>query len=72
MSVDDAHKTGASNEAGILSGDQIIRLNHMRTHELNMEEILDEITSREGYSILMDIKRNDEILRKHFRLREDL
>ena len=72
MSVDDAHKTGASYEAGILSGDQIIRLNHMRTHELNMEEILDEITSREGYSILMDIKRNDEILRKHFRLREDL
>ena len=62
----------ASYEAGILSGDQIIRLNHMRTHELNMEEILDEITSREGYSILMDIKRNDEILRKHFRLREDL
>ncbi len=61
-----------SYEAGILSGDQIIQLNHMRRHELNMEDILDIISIREGFPISMIIKRNGHFLRKHFRLREDL
>ncbi len=62
----------ASYEAGILAGDQIVRLNNMRHHELNMEEILETISSGEGYPISMTIKRENKFLRKFFRLREDI
>lgn len=59
-------------ESGILPGDQIIQINHLRRHELNMEDILDIITLRQGYPINMTIKREDQYFRKQFRLREDL
>ncbi len=61
-----------SYEAGILPGDQIVQINQLRQHELNMEDILDIITMREGYPVLMVIKRGDIYHRKQFRLREDL
>lgn len=59
-------------EAGILAGDQIIQINHLRRHELEMNEIINILTSREGVRISMMIKREDKFLRKQFRLREDL
>lgn len=59
-------------EAGILGGDQIIQLNHMNRRDLNMEEILDILSLREGYPISITINRNGLILRKQFNLREDL
>ncbi len=61
-----------SYEAGILPGDQIVQINHLRHYELNMEDILDIITIRERYPISMIIKRGDTYHRKEFRLREDL
>ncbi len=59
-------------EAGILAGDQIIQINHLRPHELEMNEIINILTSREGVRISMMIRRDDKVLRKQFRLREDL
>lgn len=62
----------AAYEAGILSGDQIVQINHLRRHELDMNEILNILTSNEGIRISMIIHRNEEIMQKRFRLREDL
>lgn len=59
-------------EAGILPGDQIIQINHLRRHELDMEYILDIISLREGYPISITIMREGQFFRKYFRLREDL
>ncbi len=62
----------AAYEAGVLAGDQIMRLNHLLGHQLNMEEILDILTFRKGYFINMQVKRDNSIMKKNFRLREDL
>ncbi len=62
----------AAYEAGILPGDQIIHINHLRKHELDMEYILDLISLREGYPISMTVMREGQFYRKFFRLREDL
>lgn len=62
----------AAYEAGILAGDQVMQLNHLLGHQLNMEEILDVLTFRQGFPINMQVKRDTSIMRKNFRLREDL
>ncbi len=62
----------AAYEAGILAGDQIMRLNHLLGHQLNMEDMLDILTFRKGYPINMQVKRDNSIMKKNFRLREDL
>lgn len=62
----------AAYEAGIVSGDRIIQLNHLTRHDLNMNDILDLLTNREGTRIVMVINRDGKTLRKEFRLREDL
>lgn len=59
-------------EAGILAGDQIIQINHLRRHEMNMNEILNILTSREGMRVSLIIRRENQLIRKQFRLREDL
>ncbi len=59
-------------EAGIQPGDYIMQLNHLTRSELNLDEILDAINLREGHQISMLINRDGLLLRKHFRLREDL
>ncbi len=59
-------------EAGIQSGDYIMQLNHLSRTELNLDEILDQINLREGHHISMLVNRDGLLLRKHFRLREDL
>ncbi len=62
----------AAYEAGIQPGDYIVQLNHLSRSELNLDEILDAINLREGHQISMLINRDGLILRKNFRLREDL
>lgn len=62
----------AGYEAGILSGDQIVALNMKSHHQLTLEDILDALSAREGRQISMVLVRDEEILRKRFRLREDL
>ncbi len=62
----------ASYEAGIMPGDEIIALNSHRNQELTMEIILDELSARIGHSIHLMVRRDGQILRKNFRLREDL
>ncbi len=62
----------AAYEAGLMAGDQIMQLNHLLGHQLNMEEILDILTFRQGYPVNMQVKRENSIYRKKFRLREDL
>jgi len=61
-----------SYEAGIMPGDEIIALNSHRNQNLTMEIILNELSARIGHSINVVIRRDGEILRKSFRLREDL
>ena len=61
-----------SYEAGIMPGDEIIALNSHRNQNLTMEIILDELSARIGHPIRLVVRRNGEILRKNFRLREDL
>lgn len=62
----------AAYEAGVQSGDYIMQLNHLSRSELNLDEILDVINLREGHQISMLVNRNGLMLRKNFRLREDL
>ncbi len=62
----------AAYEAGVQSGDYIMQINHLSRHELNLDEILDAINLREGHQISMLVNRNGILLRKNFRLREDL
>ncbi len=62
----------AGYEAGILSGDQIVALNMKSHHQLTLEDILEALSSREGRHISMVLIRDQEMLRKRFRLREDL
>jgi hypothetical protein len=59
-------------EAGIQSGDYIMQINDMRHNELNLDKILDVINLREGHYVSMLVNRDGILLRKHFRLREDL
>lgn len=61
-----------SYEAGVMPGDEIIALNTHSNQDLTMEIILDELSARIGYHIKLVIRREGEVLRKEFRLREDL
>ena len=61
-----------SYEAGVMPGDEIIALNSHRNKTLTMEIILDELSARIGHPIHVVIRRDGQLLRKNFRLREDL
>ncbi len=62
----------AGYEAGLMPGDQIIRLNMQRYTQLNLDEVLDMLSAGERKSISMTVVRNGELLHKNFRLREDI
>lgn len=62
----------AGYEAGIISGDRIVALNSKSQHQMTLEDILNALSGREGQRITMAVLREQEILRKDFRLREDL
>ncbi len=62
----------AGYEAGILSGDRIVALNAKSRHQIVLEDILDVLSGGEGRRISMVLMRDQEVLRKSFRLREDL
>ncbi|MDR4988117.1 MAG: aspartyl protease family protein [Bacteroidales bacterium] len=59
-------------EAGLAAGDQIIQMNRKYHHELTLESILDELSGKTGSVITIVVLREREVLRKQFRLREDL
>ncbi len=62
----------AAYEAGVLAGDQVLQLNDLYGNKLNMEDILQRLNYRQGYRISMQVRRENRIHKKLFRLREDL
>ncbi len=62
----------AGYEAGLLAGDQIIALNMYNYRELSLDTIYDTLTSGTGRRISIMVLRDNQVLRKRFRLREDL
>ncbi len=62
----------AGYEAGVMTGDQIVRLNMLRYTQLTLDQILDILSSGERKNISMTVIRDGELMHKDFRLREDI
>lgn len=59
-------------EAGLIAGDRIIYLDTESYRQITLDKILNALSQDEGAVIRMVVMRDDKLLNKRFRLREDL
>lgn len=62
----------AGYEAGVIPGDRIIELNSKTHQDLSLDDILDELSGKEGDYIFLTVLRGNDLIKTRFRLREDL
>ncbi len=70
--VNHVRENSVAYEAGILPGDQILSINRTAVSKMKIDDILAEFSRSPGITIHMVISRDDKILNKTIRLREDI
>ncbi len=70
--VSHVRENSPADEAGIESGDRIIRINGQETMQYSLDQVVGMLSQSPGKKIEMRILREKDILTRRFRLREDL
>jgi hypothetical protein len=66
--ITEVRKNSAADQVGILVGDKIISINGIPTIEMNLSELNNYFSSKPGKKITMKIIRNNDVLKKEFKL----
>jgi len=70
--VNHVRENSVAYEEGIVQGDLIISINRRPTSQMKIDEIISKLNQSEGTAIHLQIARNEKILSKTIRLREDI
>ena len=70
--VNHVRKNSVAYEEGILQGDLIISINRRAVSQMKIDEIISKLNQSEGTAIHLQIARDEKILSKTIRLREDI
>ncbi len=70
--VNHVRENSPADEAGIESGDRIIRINGQETMRYSLDQVVGMLSQSPGKKIEMRILREKDMLTRRFRLREDL
>lgn len=70
--IDAVRLSSPAAEAGILPGDELVKINRNMVYNLSLNEIQTILSEEEGKTVKLKIKRNQEIISKTIQLRDRL